>query len=313
MDKPVVSIIIPVYNAENYISECIDSVINQTYKKIQVIVVDDGSKDSSGSICDEYAKIDRRIQVIHKGNGGQAKARNLGKSFAEGEYIYYLDSDDYIRYDAVEKMVRAMEGSEADILTFCCKPFGSSNDISGRYHRSVACGIHTGREMFSYCQSHGEFYPTVWLYFFRREAISEKHFIEGIVFEDTPFLFELMSSNVKIAYMNEILVWHRMDDGSTMRSSTTNYKLFSNLVGINKMIAVYQSDPNHTIEQKRFIAWCIGSHYRMLRQLKTCDEETAFYNKQVYEILKANKSFVTWGGLKEFAKTLIKVPRNLKK
>ena len=98
-----ISIIVPVYNVENYIHRCLDSLMDQTYKNLEIILVDDGSTDSSGIICDEYSKKDRRIQVIHKKNGGLVSARKAGILLATGEYSTYVDSDDWIEDSAYEK------------------------------------------------------------------------------------------------------------------------------------------------------------------------------------------------------------------
>lgn len=95
MNGKLVSIIIPVYNVELYLEQCINSVIYQTYKNIEVILVDDGSTDQSGTICDHFAEKDNRVTVIHKNNGGPSSARNAGIETSKGEFIYFLDSDDY--------------------------------------------------------------------------------------------------------------------------------------------------------------------------------------------------------------------------
>lgn len=111
-----VSIILPIYNVEKYLEKCVNSVINQTYQNIEVILVDDGSKDSSGRICDELVESDNRIKVIHKKNGGLASARNAGYEVATGEYIMYIDSDDVIKNDIAEKCVSAMEKNNQMLL-----------------------------------------------------------------------------------------------------------------------------------------------------------------------------------------------------
>ena len=98
----MVSIIVPVYNVEEYLRECVDSILNQTYSDVEVILVDDGSTDQSGNICDEYAKMDSRIKVIHKKNGGVSAARNTGIGEASGEYLMFVDSDDAIHPELVE-------------------------------------------------------------------------------------------------------------------------------------------------------------------------------------------------------------------
>ncbi len=93
----LISIVIPIYNVQDYLERCIQSIISQTYKNIEIILVDDGATDNSGKLCDEYLKKDERIKVIHKENGGLSDARNVGKENANGKYIAFIDSDDYIR------------------------------------------------------------------------------------------------------------------------------------------------------------------------------------------------------------------------
>ncbi len=128
--KPKISVIIPVYNVENYLRECVDSVLNQTFSDYEIILVDDGSTDISGKICDKYAVKDDRVNVIHKKNGGLSNARNVGLKKAVGEYIYFLDSDDYIKTDALEKLYNTAISEKADVVFFDgdvfftdCKPF----------------------------------------------------------------------------------------------------------------------------------------------------------------------------------------------
>ena len=97
--EDLITIIIPIYNVEKYLRECLDSVINQTYKKLQIILIDDGSNDNSGKICDEYKEKDNRIEVMHKANGGVSSARNAGLKIAKGDYITFVDGDDYLDKD----------------------------------------------------------------------------------------------------------------------------------------------------------------------------------------------------------------------
>ncbi len=111
-----ISVIVPVYNVENYLKDCIESVINQTYKNIEIILVDDGSTDNSGRICDEYAKNDKRINVIHKKNGGLSSARNTGLDVASGDYIMFLDSDDLFLPSSCELMLKEIEDKIADYV-----------------------------------------------------------------------------------------------------------------------------------------------------------------------------------------------------
>lgn len=114
-EKALISIIIPVYKVEKYLEKCIQSVIKQTYENLQIILVDDGSPDNCGKICDEYAKKDHRIEIMHKSNGGLSDARNKGLEIAKGEYIGFVDSDDYIESDMYEVLYNLLKQSNADV------------------------------------------------------------------------------------------------------------------------------------------------------------------------------------------------------
>ena len=113
--EPLITVIIPVYNVESYIKKCVKSIINQTYHNLEIIIVDDGSTDNSGKICDELALLDNRIKIIHKENGGLSDARNTGIDIANGEYIGFVDSDDYIDEEMYEQLLEACRESCAEI------------------------------------------------------------------------------------------------------------------------------------------------------------------------------------------------------
>ena len=113
---PKISVIVPVYNTEKYLHRCIDSVLAQTYKDFELLLIDDGSKDSSGAICDEYAARDSRVKVFHKENGGVSSARNAGLAIASGDWIMHLDGDDWIEPDMLERLIQKGEDTGADIV-----------------------------------------------------------------------------------------------------------------------------------------------------------------------------------------------------
>lgn len=116
IDLPLVSVIIPIYKVEQYLPQCVESVLKQTYENLQIILIDDGSPNDCGKICDNYAMTDCRIQVIHKENGGLSDARNVGAKIADGEFIYYLDSDDYIDSDTIRLLVEKQHETNVDIV-----------------------------------------------------------------------------------------------------------------------------------------------------------------------------------------------------
>ena len=139
--KPKISIVVPVYNVENHLERCVDSLINQTFSNIEIILVNDGSTDHSGSMCDDYSKKDKRIQVVHKNNGGLSSARNAGMAIASGQYIGFVDSDDDVEPDMYEKLVNVVEEYQvdfamADYLRIDSKgnKFFKTQDIDGGYY-----------------------------------------------------------------------------------------------------------------------------------------------------------------------------------
>ena len=118
VDKPLISVIVPVYNTEKYLYRCVESICNQTYRNLEIILVDDGSTDGSGAICDQLSGEDDRIRVIHKENEGASAARNTGLDLAKGEYIGLVDSDDYISTDMYEKLFELLQGAKAEMAVW---------------------------------------------------------------------------------------------------------------------------------------------------------------------------------------------------
>lgn len=113
---PKISVIVPVYKAEKFLATCIESILNQTYGNLEIILVDDGSPDSCGKICEKYALSDSRVKVVHQKNAGVAAARNVGLDLAEGDYVTFVDSDDYIQPQMYEKMIRCAEHNHCDLV-----------------------------------------------------------------------------------------------------------------------------------------------------------------------------------------------------
>lgn len=125
--EALISVIVPIYRVEEYLPRCIDSLLAQTYQNIQIILVDDGSPDACGRICDEYASTDKRIQVIHKENGGLSDARNAGLSASKGDYIAFVDSDDWVASEYLERMQQSLCKHDADICE--CSVQHTSGDV----------------------------------------------------------------------------------------------------------------------------------------------------------------------------------------
>ena len=185
-----VSIIIPVYKVEKYLKRCIESVINQSYKNIEIILVNDGSPDKCGEICDSYARIDSKIKVIHKKNGGLSSARNAGLDIASGEYIMFVDSDDWIEEDSLEKLDKYMDMSY-DIINFKFSFIkeGSKNiiELQSDSKESYEC------DLISYIDKlfMGELSFFIWNKLYKKDLFNEVRFPEGRNYEDLATIYKL--------------------------------------------------------------------------------------------------------------------------
>ena len=131
MNESLISVIVPIFKVEDYLNRCVESLIAQTYHNLEIILVDDGSTDTCPQLCDEWAEKDKRIKVIHKKNGGLSDARNAGIRAAEGEYILFVDSDDWVCADYAESLYRAVESSNSDICE--CDVIRTSGEIMPHY------------------------------------------------------------------------------------------------------------------------------------------------------------------------------------
>ena len=127
--QPLISVIVPVYKVEQYLDRCVKSIVNQTYKNLEIILIDDGSPDNSPAICDEWAKKDDRIKVIHKENGGVSRARNLGMELAKGEYISFIDSDDWVHPDFIKILYNAIQDTDSQIAACDMRFLDNVDDV----------------------------------------------------------------------------------------------------------------------------------------------------------------------------------------
>lgn len=176
----LISVIVPVYNVEKYLKKCLDSIINQSYKNIEIILVDDGSNDTSGKICDEYEKKDERIKVIHKKNGGLSDARNVGIEESKGEYICFIDSDDYIEPNMIEDLYKACIDYNVKIAS-CDKIRELENGKKVFEKKYESSRMITKKEAYSNMLL---FDPAVCDKMFERSLFDEVKFPKGKLYED---------------------------------------------------------------------------------------------------------------------------------
>ena len=236
---PLVSVIIPVYNVEKYLEECIDSVLAQTYQNIEIILVDDGSTDSSGLICDRYAEKNTNISVIHQKNSGLSAARNSGLNKASGDYIYFLDSDDYILNNAIENLLLVAENDNSDIVFFDAYSFLDDSDetIKQNYRRNNTYVTNSGIDVFSQLQRNNEYHSSVPLLFIKKELIKNNNvsFVSGIYYEDMLFTFEALCLAPVVSQCKEALYFRRYRSDSIM-TSKKNKKYFDSYVAVYKAV-----------------------------------------------------------------------------
>lgn len=196
-----VSVIVPVYNVEMYIDRCILSIINQTYKNLEIILVDDGATDNSGKICDGYALKDERIKVIHSENRGVSTARNIGLDYATGEYLVFVDSDDYIEMTLVEDCVQESKDKDADIVLFDW----FVERLGNKSIRKNDTNYVTDRKTMILGILWDKILNYVWNKFYRKELWEEIRFPEGITIEDMYVLPDIFVKAHEIVYLEKCL------------------------------------------------------------------------------------------------------------
>lgn len=225
-EKYKISIIVPVYNVEKEIHRCINSLINQTYSNIEIILVDDESPDSCPEICDLYKEKDQRIKVIHKKNGGLSSSRNAGLKIASGEYIMYVDSDDYIELDACQNFMNKLD-ENADFIVGECKEILDDN-ISYQKHTNLQDGTtYDIKEYIINSIQKSEWYAPAWLNLYKKDFLLKNNlfFKEGIFFEDMEMLPRLGMSAVNVQYRNLIFYNYIKREGSITESSISMKKI----------------------------------------------------------------------------------------
>lgn len=207
------SVIVPVYNAEKYLHRCVDSILVQSFTDFELLLINDGSKDNSGKICDEYAAKDSRIRVFHKENGGVSSARNLGLDNAKGDYIMFVDSDDYMFPQMCEHMVTTIESKNADLVV--C----GTTESGGGYWRPVADKDYTLIQLKDNFVEllHSELLSPPWNKIFKRAIIGEERFLEGVSFgEDLIFNLRYIEKCDKISFIRESPFFHEKDNVNSL-------------------------------------------------------------------------------------------------
>ena len=211
----LISVIVPVYNVESYVAECIESIQNQTYMNLEIILVNDGSTDASGDICDKYAAYDERIQVIHKENAGVSAARNTGIESANGDYIGFVDSDDYIAPTMYEDMLKLMVEHDLDIIE--CTAFRNNGDTNIEGCNDGSLEIFNRDEALKMAMY--DCFVAVWSQLYKRRVISDVRFPVGRKFEDSAVSYLFIANTKRVGHINRCLYYYRLNPNSTTQTS----------------------------------------------------------------------------------------------
>lgn len=224
MRDGVISVVVPVYNVEPYLKECLESIINQTYRDLEIILIDDGSTDKSGDICDEYGKKDERIIVIHQSNQGSASAKNAGLRKSSGEYLAFVDSDDFLQEDAYEFMVKQLEEYCADIIQGCFRK------VYQKFYRDVNKIIEMQildtsefLELFTKDWTCG----LLWDKLYKRDIFKDIYFKEGHKIDDEFFTYKGVMNSKKILRVPHYIYNYRQRISSVMFSKDSQLKIIS--------------------------------------------------------------------------------------
>lgn len=224
-----ISIIVPVYNVEKYLRKCIDSIINQSFRDIEIILVNDGSTDNSGTICDEYKKIDHRISVIHKKNGGLSSARNEGLKVSQGEYIGFIDSDDWIESDYYELLFNGIINNKADISVVQLTKVKDYDKIefTTEAHKNWTV-LDTSEAMKMLFSSNKIGYSAV-NKLYKRELFSNTYYPEGMLMEDKATTYKLIHMSNLVA-VNLSRKYHYYLRNNSIIRSAFNKKKFDSFI-----------------------------------------------------------------------------------
>lgn len=221
-EKDLISVIIPVYNVENYVEKCIQSVLNQTYQKIEIILVNDGSKDGSEEICLKYAKKDKRIVYVKQKNGGLSAARNKGIEVAKGSYYVFIDSDDYVNIHFIEELYRVIleTGASISVCDFEKVDDKASNDIRSYENGTVRVYENRGK-MLNLYNEYSAITTVAWNKMYSKNIFKDIKYPKGKLHEDEFVIYDILNNADKIAYTNCAYYYYLQRSGSI----TGNYKL----------------------------------------------------------------------------------------
>lgn len=289
INNPIISVIVPIYNVEHYLDRCIKSILNQTYKNLEVILVDDGSPDNCPQKCDEWALLDDRIRVIHKENGGLGSARNAGLKICKGDYVSFVDSDDWISCDMYETLLDVF--SKENNVSIAVGKIVKTN--TEKIKEKDSCNEYTifsqdeyARKFFRIDSNEPVLYVVNKLYTI--EVARKIHFPEGVIDEDVQGFFTALVNSKNIAVVNkDVYYYWRNPEG-------ISYKWFSHkqmdlLTVWNNVVVICENRKSEWIDYAKLNYYRANMGLLIRLSLNEKKEDSQFFNEQQYLIMELKK------------------------
>lgn len=275
-----ISVIVPVYRVEKYLSDCIESILNQTFADFELILVDDGSPDRCGEICDEAAKHDTRVQVIHQRNQGLSAARNAGIEIARGSWLSFVDADDFVALNFLEALHKAATRAQADcaVCSFYLTDSTGAR-IEASYPVEVENGVRTGVSVLETVQEQLNVpYIVAWNKLYRRELFETLRYPVGRRNEDVFVFAELFDKAKTVVVLPDKLYFYRQSEGSIMRSGVTTLRNLDEMWAYHNCFEYFAAHGQEALMpyvEKRMFAKLTGVYYRLPKDARRSKEMKA--------------------------------------
>lgn len=272
-----ISIIVPVFNVENYLEKCIESILKQSFKAFELILVDDGSIDKCGEICDLYQKKDNRIKVIHKKNGGLSSARNAGIEIAKGDYLAFVDSDDYIHIDMYSILYEAITKNNSQIsLCKFRKVYESENNISDNYDNKIIYNNFNNIEALNnlYKENAAEF-TVSWNKLYDKRLFSKLKFENGKIHEDEFLAHKILFKANKVTYIPICLYYYLQRQGSIVNSEYS-IKKFDAVRAFYERVIFFKQLGLKDLQYKaeyNYVKYFFENYFKAKKNLKNINRE----------------------------------------
>lgn len=281
MESELISIVVPVYKVEKYLNECVDSILHQTYSNFELILVDDGSPDKCGEICDNYACIDKRVIVIHKANGGLSDARNAGINIAKGKYLTFVDSDDYISNEYLSVLYQAASESDAEIVQGAESQQPETLDQIKDFYKVELSSEQALKNMFLF----DIVQVMAWGKLYRSSLFHEIRYPKGKVNEDNFTTYKLIEKANKIVCLPRIIYYYRINPTGIMNKKFTESRF--DILQTPEEIKNYFSGDIHRI-QKEFDYYVMRINIRLYNEIIAAGKTKVFadYLKKIRRTLK---------------------------